>query len=138
MKTFIFIIFVMLIFSLVSCSTSNIVHQYNYTKPNTNISNSNIGYLEVFTAKSLEKGSYAEDPASEVYKGYSIYSKNGDFIRDVEKSYFNPELVRLEEGDYVVVAELYKNVVQSFNITIEKGKLLTVDKSMVEKPLAME
>ncbi len=137
MKTFIFIIFVIFLFSLVSCSTSNIGHQYDYMKPNTSINN-NFGYLMVFTDKYEEKGNYAEDPVFEVYKGYSIYSKNGNFVRDVEKSYQTPKQVRLEEGEYVIVAELHKNVVQSFIITVEKGKLLEIDKSMVQSPLAMD
>ena len=136
MKTFMFIIFVIFLFSLVSCSTSNIGRQCNYMKPNTSINN-NFGYLMVFTDKDEEKGSYAEDPLVEVYKGYCIYSQDGNFVREVEKSYQVPEQVRLEEGEYVVVAELYKNFLQSFIVTIEKGKLLEIDKSMVKNPLAM-
>ena len=107
MKTFMFIIFVIFLFSLVSCSTSNIGRRCNYMKPNTSINN-NFGYLMVFTDKYEEKGSYAEDPLIEVYKGYCIYSQDGNFVREVEKSYQVPEQVRLEEGEYVVVAELYK------------------------------
>ncbi len=137
MKKIISLIFVILFLLLAGCSTSNIIHRYNYIKPNTNISNSKTGYLEVFTAKFPEKGIYGEDPGLDVYKGYSIYTKEGKFIKDVKDSYIKPELVRLVEGEYVVVAEMYENFVQSFKITIERGKLLTIDNSMVKKPVAV-
>lgn len=137
MKTLLSALFVTSLLLLVGCSSSNIGHKYNYLEPNTNVNN-NIGYLKVFTDKYKEKGMYGEDPANEVYKGYSIYTTNGDFITDVEKSYQIPKLVRLEEGEYVVIAELHKNVVQSFLISVEKGKMLEIDKSMVKNPLAME
>ncbi|MEJ2613427.1 MAG: hypothetical protein P8Z35_00560 [Ignavibacteriaceae bacterium] len=137
MKTLLSALFVASLLLLVGCSSSNLGHKYNYLEPNTNINN-NVGYLKVFTDKYKEKGIYGEDPANEVYKGYSIYTTNGDFITDVEKSYEIPKLVRLEEGEYVVIAELHKNVVQSFVVSVEKGKMLEIDKSMVKNPLAMD
>ena len=138
MKTFISAIFVTFLLLLIGCSSSSdIGYKYDYMEPNTDLNN-NIGYLKVFTDKYKEKGTYSEDPANEVYKGYSIYSKNGDFIRDVEKSYQTPELVKLEEGEYVVIAELHRNVVQSFLVSLEKGKMIEVDKTMVQNPVAME
>lgn len=138
MKTFISTIFVTFLLLLIGCSSSSdIGYKYDYMEPNTDFNN-NIGYLKVFTDKYKEMGIYGEDPANEVYKGYSIYTKNGDFLRDVEKSYQAPKLVRLDEGKYVVIAELHKNVVQSFLVSIEKGKMLEIDKSMVKNPLAME
>ena len=137
MKTFISAIFVTFLLTLIGCSSSNIGYRYDYMEPNTNVDN-NIGYLKVFTDKYKEKGIYGEDPANEVYKGYSIYKKNGDLLMDVEKSYQTPKLVRLDKGEYVVIAELHKNVVQSFIVSIEKGKMLEIDKSMVKNPLAME
>ena len=137
MKTFISVILAIFLFSFISCSTSNIVHNYEYMKPNANVNN-NLGYLKIYTAKYEEKGQFADDPIKEFYKGYSIYSKKGDFIKDVKKSYETPELVRLEEGEYVVVAELHKKVVQSFLINIEKGNLLEIDESMFERPLAVD
>ena len=137
MKTLISAFFVASLLLLVGCSSSNIGHQYNYLEPNSNVNN-NVGYLKISTDKYKEKGIYSEDPVNEVYKGYSIYTTTGDFITDVEKSYQTPKLVRLEEGEYVVIAELHKNVVQSFVISIEKGKILEIDKSMVKNPLAME
>ena len=132
MKTFVSVILAIFLFSFISCSTSNYLHNYEYMKPNANVNNC-IGYLKIFTVKYEGKGDYAEDPLTEFYKGYSIYSKNGDFIKDVKKSDETPVLVRLEEGEYVVVAELHKNVVQSFLINVEKGKLLEIDESNVEK-----
>lgn len=137
MKTLLSALFATSLLFLVGCSGSDIGHQYNYLEPNTNVNN-NAGYLKVFTDKYKEKGIYGEDPANDVYKGYSIYTTNGDFITDVKKSYQTPKLIRLEEGEYVVIAELHKNVVQSFVISIEKGKILEIDKSMVKNPLAME
>ncbi len=136
MKTFISVILTIFLFSFISCSTTNFIHNYEYMKPNANVNN-NIGYLKIFTAKFEEKGQFADDPIKEFYKGYSIYSTNGDFIRDVKNSYETPALVLLEEGEYVVVAELHKNVVQSFLIIVEKGKMLEIDESMVEEPLAV-
>lgn len=137
MKTFLSAIFVSLLLFLTGCSISNIGHKYDYLVPNTDVNN-NIGYLRVFTDQYKENGIYGEDPANEVYKGYSIYTKNGDFLMDVEKSYEMPKIVRLNEGKYVVIAELHKNVVQSFVVTIEKGKMFEIDKTMVKNPLAME
>jgi hypothetical protein len=136
MKIFISLIFVPFLFFFISCSASNIVHNYDYIKPNADINIKNIGFLKIYTCKYEEEGNYSEDPPSVFYKGYSIYSINGDFIRDVEKT-DEPVLVRLEEGKYVIVAELHKNVVQSFLINIETGKLVEIDKSMVKNPIAM-
>lgn len=122
MKLLIAVISIALFFSLLSCSSSNIGHQYDYMEPNTAINN-NTGFLKIYTVKYEEKKNYSDDASYEVFKGYSIYSKNGDFIKDVEKSYQTPKQVRLEEGGYVIIAELYKNVIQSFIISIEKELL---------------
>jgi hypothetical protein len=70
------------------------------------------------------------------YKGYTIYSKTGDYIGDIKKSYGNPPQVKLKEGEYIVVAELQKNIINSFLVKIEEGKMLEIDGSMVESPLA--
>lgn len=137
MKTLISTFSIAILLLFIGCSSSDIGHQYDYIEPNTDLNNQ-IGYLKVFTDTYEEKGIYAEDPAYEVYKGYSIYTKNGDFLRDVEKSYQTPKLVRLKEGEYVIIAELHKNVVQSFLISIEKGKMLEIDQSMVQNPLAIK
>ena len=136
MKTLISTIFITILLLFFGCSSSYIGHKYDYIEPNTDL-NHHVGYLKVYTDTYKERGTYAEDPLYEVYKGYSIYSKDGDFLMDVEKSYQIPELIRLKEGEYVIIAELYKNVVQSFVVSIEKGKMLEVDKTMVQNPLAM-
>lgn len=137
MKTLISAIFITILLLLFGCSSSEIGHKYNYMEPNTDL-NHHVGYLKIFTDTYKDKGIYAEDPEYEVFKGYSIYTKDGDFLMDVGKSYQEPELVRLEEGKYVIIAELYKNVVQSFLVSVEKGKILEIDKRMLKNPLAME
>lgn len=137
MKTFISAIFISFLFVLFGCSSSeNIGHKYDYIEPNTALDN-NIGYLKIFTDKIMEKVHYDQDASYEVYKGYSIYKRNGDFVKDIGKSYHLPKLVKLEEGDYVIIAELYKNIIQSFKISIEKGKILEIDKNMVDNPIAI-
>jgi hypothetical protein len=138
MKTLISALFVTILLIIFGCgNSSNLGSKYDFMEPNTSLNN-NVGYLKVLTDTYKEKGEYGEDPADEVYKGYSIYTRNGDFIKDVEKSYRAPRLVRLDEGKYVVIAELQKNIVQSFAVSIEKGKMIEVDKSMIKNPLAME
>jgi len=137
MKTLISTIFITILLLFFGCSSSGIGHKYDYMEPNSGLSY-HVGYLKVFTDTYKERGAYAEDPVYEVYKGYSIYTKDGDFLMDVGKSYQAPKLVRLEEGEYVIIAELHKNVVQSFKVSIEKGKMLEIDQSMLQNPLAME
>jgi hypothetical protein len=68
-----------------------------------------------------------------IYKGYSIYKRNGDYVLDVRKTLGQPELVKLEEGEYVVIAELQKNIVHSFIVQIQPGKILEIDKFILEK-----
>ncbi len=135
MKIILSIVLLSGIISLFGCGSSNIGSQYKFIKPNASVK-SGIGYLKIYTFKSEEKSGYADDPVYEVYNGYTIYTRNGDYVRDVEKSYRAPELVKLKEGEYIIVAELYKNIIQSFRVEIEKGKILEIDKSMIENPIA--
>jgi hypothetical protein len=44
--------------------------------------------------------------------------------------------VKLREGEYIIVAELQKNIINSFLVKIEEGKMLEIDGSMVDNPLA--
>jgi hypothetical protein len=125
-----------LLLTLVSCSnTNNIGRQYGFIEPNTKV-NSDIGYLRIFTFSYEEKGDYQNDGEEEVYKGYTVYTLTGDYCMDVEKSNKKPELVKLPAGEYIVIAELHKNIIHSFSINIERGKILEIDKSMIENPYA--
>jgi hypothetical protein len=120
---------------LFGCSSYNIGRQYKFIEPNAS-ANSNIGYLKIYTFKSEEKLDFADDPVNEVFKGYTIYSKSGDYVEDVKKSYGKPAVVKLKEGEYIVVAELHKNIINSFFIKVEKGKVLEIDKNMIQNPVA--
>jgi len=131
------IYFTLTVFLFIGCSSSKIGKQYEFVEPNTNVNN-DIGYLKVHTITYEEKGDFAGDPVYEVYKGYTIYSKNGDYVMDVTKSYWKPEMVKLKKGDYIVIAEIYKNIIHSFPVSIDKGKIIEVDKSMIEYPLAVK
>lgn len=44
--------------------------------------------------------------------------------------------MKLKEGEYIVVAELQKNIINSFLVKIEEGKMLEIDSDSVENPLA--
>ncbi len=122
------------LFLFVSCSSFKIIRQYEYRQPGISI-NSNVGFLKIYTDTYFESGQYGEDVPYEVYKGYSIYTKNGNFVKDVGQSYYSPQQVKLVEGSYVIVAELNKNGTQSFTVSIEKGKITVVDKSLLESSL---
>jgi hypothetical protein len=133
MKKYISEIFVTFIL-LTGCSSTNIGNHYRFISPNASV-DSNLGYLKVFTYKYDEQGTYASDPVNQFYKGYAIYTKKGDLVKNVQKSYRQPKLIKLPEGDYIVIAELRKNIIQSFEISIEKEKMLEIDKSMITDPL---
>jgi hypothetical protein len=118
------------------CGSTQVGRQYDFHEPNAVVS-SNIGYLKIYTVTHLEKGEYADDPTYKIFKGYTIYDGNGEHIREVERSYQEPEVVKLKEGEYIVLAELHKNIIHSFQLKIEKGKIIEIDESMVENPLAI-
>jgi hypothetical protein len=127
---------VLFVFLIVSgCGNSKIGRQYDFIYPNTSV-NSNFGYLKVFTVKYVEKDSFSKDQDYYFHKGYSVYSKFGDLILDVNKAYGQPEIVKLPEGEYIVIAELFKHITNSFPVVIEKGRILEVDDSMIEYPLS--
>jgi len=75
---------------------------------------------------------------SDVYNGYTIYTKNGDYVMDVEKSFCEPALVKLTSREYIVAAELHRFIIQSFLVNIEKGKIVEIDKDMIEDPIDRE
>lgn len=116
---------------ITSCRSSDIGRKYDFIEPNSKI-NSDIGYLKIYTFSYEEKGVYSYDPDREVYKGYTIYTLAGDYLMDVEKAYEVPELIKLPAGEYIVVAEFQKNIINSFPIKIESGKILEIDKDMLE------
>jgi hypothetical protein len=114
------------------CGISNIGRQYEFFEPNSAVAG-NIGYLKIFTFNYVEKNEFDDYPMTSIYKGYSIYKRNGDYVLDVRKTLGQPELVKLEEGEYVVIAELQKNIVHSFIVQIQPGKILEIDKFILEK-----
>ena len=120
---------------LIGCASSAESRLYEFKKPDSVIKN-DTGYLQVYTCKVKEKSDYPDNPVYHVYKGYTIYSKSGDFVRDVAKSFKNPPFVKLKEGEYIVVAELQKNIINSFKVKIEEGKVLEIDNGSIENPLA--
>ncbi|MGE5859160.1 MAG: hypothetical protein ACM34J_01305 [Ignavibacteria bacterium] len=120
---------------LTGCSTTQIGRQYGFKNPDVKIKN-DIGYLQVFTYREKEKTDYPDDPVYVAYKGYTIYSKTGDYIEDIKKSFGNLPQVKLKEGEYIVVAELQKNIINSFLVKIEEGKMIEIDSDSVENPLA--
>jgi len=122
---------------LFGCSSTQIGRYYEFKEPNT-IINSGIGYLKIHTLENEEKGDYADDPVYKVFKGYSIYDREGNLIQNVDKAYHKPEVVKLKEGQYIILAELYPFIIHSFIINIEKGKVLELDKSMIENPYAVK
>jgi hypothetical protein len=136
MKVFLQIFFISILL-LTGCSSSKIGRQYDFIEPNASVK-SDVGYLKIYTINYEQRGQYADDPAYDVYKGYTIFKRNGDYVKDVEKSYRKPELVRLNEGEYIIVAELHKNIINSFTIEIEKGSVLEINKDMIDNPYAMK
>ena len=120
---------------VVGCGTADIGKHYDFIEPNTTIE-SNIGFLKIHTFKYTESGEYADDAVRDVFKGYTVYTKSGEYVQDVNKSYMVPGVTKLPVGEYIVVAELYKNIVSSFPVKIEKGKMLEIDDSMIVNPLA--
>jgi hypothetical protein len=120
--------------ALTSCATNNSVGQhYKFFEPNLKVTSDN-GFLKVYTFSYEEKGEYVDDPIYNVYKGYTVYTSKGKYVMDVKKSYNEPELVTLKEGKYIIIAELHKNIINSFAIEIEKGKILEVDENIVANP----
>jgi hypothetical protein len=125
---------ILIVLSVWGCGNANIGRHYDFIEPAAKVNN-NIGYLKIYTESYEEKRNYDEDYYT-VYKGYSVYSKNGDHVTDVGKFYTEPEPVKLKSGEYIIVAEFHKNIIQSFEIKIEPGKIFEVDQSMVNNPLA--
>lgn len=130
MKKIITIVVIVLAGFFSACSSAGIGRQYEFREPDGKIT-SDIGYLVVETDKTTIK-EYSDDTPYEVFKGYSIYTPQGIFVMDVLKSDISPRRIKLKEGEYIVVAEMHKNVVQSFAIKIERGKIVEVDNSMIE------
>lgn len=113
-----------------ACSSAGIGRQYEFREPAGRVT-SDIGYLVVTTDKMKVK-EYSDDVEYEVYKGYTIYTSKGIFILDVPTADQSPARIKLKEGEYIIVAEMHKNVVQSFTVKIERGKIVEVDKNMIE------
>lgn len=113
-----------------ACSSAGIGRQYEFREPAGQVT-SDLGYLVIATDKMKAK-EYSDDVEYEVFKGYSIYTPKGIHVMEIPKTSQSPLRVKLKEGKYIIVAEMYKNVVQSFSIKIEKGKILEVDKNMIE------
>jgi hypothetical protein len=135
MKTVFSAITFLFILILSSCATPDTGKKYEFIEPNS-LLNVDEGYLKVFTCKIKEKGGAWDDPVYDVYKGYTIYTREGEYIMDINRSYEKPELVKLEAGEYIIIAELHKNIINSFSVKIQRGKILAIDKSMVENPYA--
>lgn len=135
MKALVLAVTILCLLFITGCANKDIGQQYKFIEPNAKV-NTDIGYLKIYTINYKEKGTAWDDPVSVVYKGYTIYTTRGDLVLDVKKAYVEPKLVRLKEGEYIVIAELHKNIVNSFPVKIEIGKLLEVDKSMIENPFA--
>ncbi len=114
---------------LLGCSSAHIGRQYEFREPDGEIT-SDIGYLVVATDKKKIQ-EYSDDVEYEVFKGYSIYTPKGIHVMDVPKTPQSPLRVKLKEGEYIIVAEMHKNVIQSLSVKIEKGKILEIDKSMI-------
>src|SRR3989339_770796 len=129
MKTLFFSLTIICLFVLTSCATDNIGQHYKFLEPNADVK-SDIGFLKIYTLNYKEKGDYADDPV------YNIYNPEGEYVMDVKKAYNKPELVKLKTGEYIVIAELHKNVLNSFTIEIEKGKILEINESMIKNPYA--
>jgi len=135
MRAFFPAIAFLLLVTLASCTTPDIGRMHEFIEPNSKV-NVDEGFLKVYTYNIKEKGNAWDDPVYDVFKGYTIYSKNGEFIMDVNKSYDNPELIKLQVGEYIIIAELHKNIINSFVVNIERGKILEIDNSMIENPFA--
>jgi len=134
MKSLFSILLLLGMFGLTSCATdSNVGQYYKFFEPNVKVKGEN-GFLKIHTFSYSEKGEYVDDPQYNVFKGYTVYTSNGEYVMDVKKSYNNPKLVTLKAGKYIVIAELHKNIINSFTIEIEKGKILEVDENIVANP----
>ena len=134
MKSLFTILMLISALALASCATnSNVGQHYKFLEPNIKVDGEN-GFLKIYTFSYREKGEYVDDPQYNVYKGYTVYTSNGEYIMDIKKSYNNPKLVTLKAGKYIVIAELHKNIINSFTIEIEKGKILEVDENIVANP----
>ncbi|GAB4298501.1 MAG: hypothetical protein Kow0098_23810 [Ignavibacteriaceae bacterium] len=135
MRTLFSLLSAVIIF-LSGCSAREGYQKYNFNEPDI-VVNSDIGYLKIYTATYEENEDPNGDFSYKVYKGYTIYTEDGDFVKNVGKAYWEPELIKLNEGEYIIIAELHKNVVHSFKIKIEKGKIIEVDKSMIGNPYSV-
>jgi hypothetical protein len=120
-----------LLMLFIGCSTSNIGSKYEFKEPDSSI-NSDIGYLKIYTSHYEETGYFSEDPPYKLFKGYSVYIKDGDLVKNIDKSINQPNVVKLPKSEYVLVAELEKNIVNSFTVKIEKGKLLEINSGNLE------
>lgn len=116
---------------ITGCGTAEIGRQYEFIEPNVKV-HSHLGYLKIFTHSYYEKGDYPEDPSLLTYKGHTIISKDGNYVLDVKKTHDAPPLIKLGAGTYIVSAELKEHVVYSFQTLIEQGKILEIDKSMID------
>lgn len=101
-----------------------------YITPNSKL-NFNKGYLKIYTYKFDEKIEEIDNASINMYKGYTIYNNSGNLVLDIPDSPSSPFVAKLNEGNYVVVAEFQKGLLSSFNVKIEKGKVVEIDKSMI-------
>ena len=82
MKSVYYYFLIALSLLVIGCSTSNLGSKYEFKEPDSSI-NSDIGYLKIYTNYYDETGDFAEDPPYKVYKGYSIYTKDGDSVKNI-------------------------------------------------------
>lgn len=120
------------IFIIAGCAGSKEMSITNsYITPNSKL-NFNKGYLKIYTYNFDKPIEEIDNASTNMYKGYTVYNNSGSLVLNIPDSPSSPSVAKLNEGNYVVVAELQKGLLSSFEVTIEKGKVVEIDKSMIQ------
>ena len=89
------------------------------------------GYLLVHTYSDDEYDELGE-VSREKFKPYEIYNEEGELVLNVPAYYFNPEKIRLEEGIYLIQAEMEQRKIYYYRVKIEAGKVTEIDGEILE------
>jgi hypothetical protein len=110
------------IISATCFSQENYFSDYNDKKPG--IFTASKGYLIVHT---YAEQVYDDGITKSVYKPYKVYSETGKLI-NVNRSLEEPLTVKLQQGIYIVHAEMRSGIIEKFKVLIEGGKITEIEK----------
>jgi hypothetical protein len=125
------ILFVSLVYFISGCAPSEFSGKFDYKIPETAL-NPEYGFLKVYTHSNPGLPISQDNEEYKIYTPYKIYMAEGRLVKQVRSSLDYPGIVKLEKGEYVIVAEMSEGIISSYCVSIEPGLVMEVDLAMLE------